>query len=343
MTAATSARKGLSWRLVLLGFFGLIALAMLGAVFIYFQYIKYDRVAALHLPPDTTFAARVDVEKSMLYEPFRKHLLPLFEDLLKDSKRNPEQAARLERIERHTGIELAVDIRELVVARGKTSSDWLVAIGGKFPKSGVIPGLFKVFQEEKLQASLSSDERLLQTRQGILIAQAEDGTLLAATSQSRLMAALPSQATHQRLGLSLEAAASFGLSGELLAPLASSPVSLLAPSLRTLAKLERLRGEVALGSVPTVTAVATLRPGSDTEGVLNEVRGVLDALKVVAALSPGQDIGGERALLQNAQLRTTGPEEVTLSAPWPREDIDRAAASLATAVRQSWPMLSTLL
>ena len=106
---------GLSYKAVYLVFFGLLLSAGIAAAVMYFKLLHYQRVAALHLPPDTTAAARIDVENVALFEPVRKHLLPLANTLRAG---DPRLKPRLKRLEQHTRIEFAVDLREIaVVAR----------------------------------------------------------------------------------------------------------------------------------------------------------------------------------------------------------------------------------
>src|SRR4051812_42419021 len=60
--------------------FGLsISLALVGGIWIFFKFVAYGRVAARHLPDDTTLAARIDVETLLISDPVRSRLLPLFD------------------------------------------------------------------------------------------------------------------------------------------------------------------------------------------------------------------------------------------------------------------------
>ncbi len=72
-------RTGLGHRSVFTVFGLTLALAFVGGVLIYFKFVAYGRVAARHLPDDTTLAARIDVETLLIAGPVRSRLLPLFD------------------------------------------------------------------------------------------------------------------------------------------------------------------------------------------------------------------------------------------------------------------------
>ena len=64
---------------------GLAALALTlvaaaGAWWAYRSLIHYERRAALHLPGDADFVARLDLEQVVMFEPVRKYLLPLIDE-----------------------------------------------------------------------------------------------------------------------------------------------------------------------------------------------------------------------------------------------------------------------
>ncbi|HMJ11893.1 MAG TPA: hypothetical protein VK524_10795, partial [Polyangiaceae bacterium] len=103
--SARSERKGLPYWVVASGFGALLALGIAVAVLIYFRLIRYERVAGYHLPQETTFAVRLDVEQAIVYEPFRRHLLPLANRGRGEQRTARVLEPRLDRIKRHTGIE----------------------------------------------------------------------------------------------------------------------------------------------------------------------------------------------------------------------------------------------
>jgi hypothetical protein len=331
--AAPRPRRGRSFRGVALGLGALTLLAVAIAGLLYFRLLRYERVAGLHLPADTTAAARVDVEKVVLFEPVRKHLLSLVDEL-GPSAVGGSLPPRLERIRRHTKVELVVDLREIAVARGPSWDDWVVVLGGLFPKKGVIAGLSEVLRAEGILWTLSPDATVLSAPTGAALGQASDGCLVLASSADRLKAALPAQATHLRLGLSLEAPGSFAENGAIARAVAASPPAFIVPALRDLAGVERVSGELSLGSVVNIETQIFLRAGSDAAAMKSRMENALAGLGRLSAMLPGQDIAGERAALANASVEAAGPDRLVVRLPWDREAVDRGAKSLADQIRR---------
>src|SRR5688500_1201740 len=100
--AAKGARTGLPYWAVAGGFGALLAVGSAGAVVIYFRLIRYERVVAPHVPRDAAFVVRLDVEQAIVYEPFRRHLLPLADRGRAPASAGPARVLepRLERIKR---------------------------------------------------------------------------------------------------------------------------------------------------------------------------------------------------------------------------------------------------
>ncbi len=207
---AVSFRR-LSWLAALLA-----ALAALGAYVAYAELLHYRRRAAEHLPADTLFAARVDVEQVLLFEPVRRHLLPLVEELPPPAQPAlPEAPGRLARL-RAAGLNLGLDLREIVVAT-TAGGGWLVALGGMFPEQGLLAVVEQVLHDENVGGWRRVDAGLERSPAGALRAQAEDGTLILASERATLAAALPASSRHRELGLERE-----GAGGAALAPQAAS-------------------------------------------------------------------------------------------------------------------------
>lgn len=326
--------RRVSWKLVMGALAALTLAAVVSAVVIYEKYIQYDRIAALHLPSDTTAVARVDVEKLALYDPVRRHLLPLLDDSWGGASAGPSSLpARRERIRVRTGVDLAIDLREIVVARGPTWNDWVVVVSGKFPHHGVVTGMAKVLAEEGAGWQLSPDKQSLLAPTGVALGQAADGSVILASSAARLGQALPSQDTYRRLGLDNQAAAAAVVSGPLLQSYASSPARFVAPSLARLQALERVSGVVQLGHPLQATVHVALRPDRAAAAMKQPLSALLGGLVRLSALVPGRDFGGERAALGRAAIQVAGPHQLDVRFSWKPEEVDRGAISLARAVR----------
>jgi hypothetical protein len=321
--------RGRSFKLVGGVFFALIALGLAGAAFVYVTMIRYERVAALHLPPAATSAVRVDLEKVVLYEQFRKHLLPLIDDLRRDS--GDQRPPRLKRIQAKTKIELALDIREIAAARG-AGGKWAIVVGGKFPKHGVIEGLAEVLREEGIEARLEANPRRLIVPSGVSIGQAEDGSIIVASSQDWLEGALPVQETHARLGLSREAAASFSTLAEPLAELGRHPAALAIPALREATRIRRVTAELAPGEPLQGTARVELEPGVEPAAAVARVQSLLSGLERLLRLA-GSDLAGEAAILGSAEVSPAGSDAVWVQFEWQHEQLDRGTRSLADQIR----------
>jgi hypothetical protein len=321
-------RKGVHWLAVLAGLAALFALAGGAALFGYFYFIRYERVAARHLPADTTAALRLDLEKVILFEPVRKHLFPLFDELGRGGQPGMSRARRLED---KTGVNIGIDCRELVLAQGPTSADWVLLVGGRFKGRNLIGGLGEVLREDGIQ--VSSEQQRLVFASGIAAAQAEDGTLVVAANRSRLESSLPEQQTYERLGLAPEGPGGFAVDGRLLREVASSPAAYVAPALRDLESVERITATLALGPQVTVDGRVAFMAQADVQALEERGRALLLTLSQLSSMLPGQDLAGERAALERASIEQTGERSLRVVVPWTREDIDRGAQALAAAVR----------
>jgi hypothetical protein len=193
--------RRLSWLAALLA-----AVAAAGAYVAYVELLHYRRSAAEHLPASAVFAARLDVEQVLLFEPVRRHLLPLIEVLppAPAQRDRAEQETRLARL-RAAGLNLGLDLREIVVA---TTADrgWLIVLGGLFPRTGMLDVVERMLHEENARGWARQGDRLELTSSGMALAQAADGTLILASGSATLAAALPPSTRYLELGLAREGA-----------------------------------------------------------------------------------------------------------------------------------------
>lgn len=324
--AAKGARTGLPYGVVAGGFGALLALGVAAAVVIYFGLIRYERVAAQHVPRDAALVVRLDVEQAIVYEPFRRHLLPLAE---RGRAATAGSAARvleprLERLKRHTGIELAVDMRELLVAFAPAPQHWLIVIGGKFPKQGVVQGLHALLLEEGIVAQLL-DEHRVTLANGAALGQAEDGALLFASSRAWLDAALPAQDAPEELAVSGRQAAALaaGARGVEVLPQIWPAFE---PTLPAELRIQQLHAEVALGAVPSLLARVRLAPGADTATAKARLSAVIAGAQASPA-GPGQTKSSERSGLEGLAIQDASEAELRIQGPWPRENLDLALRS----------------
>lgn len=181
--SSMSQRKSFSHRAVFLALAASLVLALGVAAYVFARYVRYRPLADRHLISDPAVVVRMDVEQAVVYEPFRRHLLPLLEL----GRRGPK--SRLERFESQTTIELGVDLRE-VVLETNTRGEFLIALGGHFRRDGVVRGARAMLAEEGIATAVSSSPERLVHASGVSFGVSRDGVLLLASSEALLLEAL---------------------------------------------------------------------------------------------------------------------------------------------------------
>lgn len=310
----------------------LLAVAAAGAYVAYVELLQYRRSAAEHLPPNTMFAARLDVEQVMLFDPVRRHLLPLIEVLppAPAGRDRAEHAAqtRLTRL-RSAGLNLGLDLRELVVA---TTADhgWLIALGGLFPEAGMVGAIERVLQEESVGGWQRLDDRLEFAPSGAVLAQAADGTLLLASERSTLASALPPSARYRTLGLARE-----GAGGAALAA-ATSPPWAAYPGPPNWLAARQVTGSLRLDRDLELTVSIDVGDTARARALLAEARRWASAGAGSSGDLPAgaSDPGGFWARTRSVELDGTS---LKLLSSWRTSDVDRSARELAAWVRRQLP------
>lgn len=201
---------------VVMGIFGvLLALGLTLAVVIHRRYVGFVRVAAHHVPPDTTLVVRWDVEKVSLFEPTRRFLLPLLdsvhgppyvpapnaapapngglEALPATGASAPKSAStaesRRDRFARESGAMISRDVREAVALFGPGEHDWAVVLAGSFPKTDLVAAAAHTLEAESWPWRPLGADRLVSPG-GAALGRASDGALVLASSAARLDAVL---------------------------------------------------------------------------------------------------------------------------------------------------------
>ncbi len=327
---APAERRSFSHRTVFTGLVVSLLFAMAVAVYIYLRYIRYERVASRHLPPGTVAALRVDLEKVVLYEPFRAHLMKLIDERPSSA---PDPTSRIERVKRHTGVEVGVDVREIVFGYGPSPLDWGVIVGGMFRKDAVVLGIERMMAEEGRPFARSQDGAVLVAPGGVAIAQAADGAVIIASSEARARASVPAGVEYQRLGLSEHGAGGYALSGDALRAWVPAPLRMLTPGLATLNDVARVRGDLTLGQDVTLTSLVDLTQGTGEEA-LGRVRSLLGSIEAASRLPlAGGALAGMGDLGSRLKLAPEAGSTVSLTGTWSRAEVDRAAARLAELLR----------
>lgn len=310
---------------MLLGLLALMLVAVGTFVGLYFRFVSVPRVAAYHVPPGARFAARLDLQQIALFAPIREHVVPV---LLQRRGQPPDQKGQLERIEASTGINLGMDVMELVVVQRRGALGAVVA--GRLPDEGVAAGILEYLGPDNDRGCTLRGERLCCRAPELCLEQASDGALVIATNAALLEAMLPSSDGYQELGLEPEGPGSFG--GSLADfDLRGVPVLGTSSALAVAANVARVEGKIRLEQEVTLRIEAVPRPGTSLSGLPERLESVRTALTTAALFAPGQDIAGERALLARLRFGTEGAR-VTAEAEWQRHEIEQAARSLGAVL-----------
>lgn len=179
-------RPGLSSKVVLFWLFFALSAALGLAVWIWGRFVRFEPIAARHMPPDVSVAARIDVEQVVVYQPFREAFLPLFEA----GRELP--GSRMAHLEQETSIEILVDLREAVLAQDR-AGHWVLALGGHFRRDGLLDGVERMLTSEGVKVHRADGPPHLVLPTGAAFAGAADGTLVLASSSDALRRALPSK------------------------------------------------------------------------------------------------------------------------------------------------------
>lgn len=293
----------------------------------YRMLIHYERRAALHIPADVGFAARIDLEQVVLFEPVRKHLLPLINELPlgpagAEAGKGPD---RLTRLRERVGLNLALDLREVMFAEEGRSGQWVLVLGGLFDQRGVVPAIASVLHEEGALDAAQTEGELRFERWGVTLGQADDGCLVLASSSSMLRRALQVTERFAELGLPREGAAAAALTAEHARSWlgGDSAFAFDEPAVRRIVGTLGLGDALQLELRIQVQRAAELPP--IRAGILRWRETYVSALPFI----PQADWGGERALLARARVSEPSETLMIVSSSWERAELDRAAQSLA--------------
>ncbi len=319
-------RSGIPGGVVVLALLVIVGLAVSGLWFAYAKLVGYERRVALHMPPGARLAVRVDLEQVVLFEPVRRHVFPVVSRELTGSE-------GLREFEAATGIELSSELRELMFVQPASGAGWFFAAGGLFPNEGVVEGLGDLLNQRGVTGCSVERARLSCENQGFFAQQADDGVLMIASEPALIAAAERPNSEHERLGLELDDAAGFGIDGSWLRQLGrlgSLPVvNSVVPGLEPLSQVQSASGHVDLGTESVLTVTLRPTPDTDLHPLVPAVKNMLEGLSKLMALTAHQDLAGERTMLTTARVLPGPDGTVAIVSVWQRQDIDRAARSLA--------------
>jgi hypothetical protein len=307
-------RKSVSGRALAL-YSALLATMLVALAFVaYRELLHYERRALRHVPTGATLVVRVDLEQLSLFEPVRKHLLSLVDRVALgtdgDLAAQDAHSGRLARLRKDAGLNLGLDLRELVFANLADGDGWVLAAGGLFSDADLIERVASVLAAEP-GARLRREGALLLIGAGNLtLGRAADGILLLGSSPQALERAMLPSGPQPTIGQ--DGAASF---------FATS----LGPQDDTTA-LERIRGRLDYGDPFTLT----LEVEHAASAALDPRRALERWLHVdTSSFTPSVDWGGERALLARAEFAATSPTLTRVTTTWDHAEVDRTCRSLA--------------
>jgi hypothetical protein len=318
----TSNQRGVGAGKVGLGLivFGVLVLGAFGIG--YFRLVHYSRSAAQHLPADTVLAFHLDLEQAIVFAPFREHVFGALERV----QQRPGSGQRLRRLQQHTGVNLGLDLREILLARGAGEDDWMLVVGGLFPRAGVVQGLLALLQEEGVSdCQLRAQLRLACAGLPLWVQQASDGVLIATVNEALLERVLAAGDNNRRRGFIGDAAGSFYIAGGLLEGLPAVK--------RALGSVSAFKGRLLLGTESRIQVDVVAGPGQDRQQLVASTQAAMQIVQGLLALRPGRDFAGERALLARAQVSAVD-SGAQVTALWKREEMDLGARSLAAALER---------
>ena len=309
---------------------GLVA-AAIGAAALWVFVLRAPARAIRHVPSNATLVARVDLGEIALFGPVRKHLVPLFdapEAPASGASATPSASAgadRVDRIRQETGVDLRRDVREVVIASVDATS-WVALFGGRIERGRFVAGMDRVLRDDGAGGWQLEGDRLVGPR-GVVIAQADDGTLVLGTDRSLVGAALPETDDAAHLGLPDGGAVAIVITKPAWSGASTALFAL--PHGGVLGKVDGASGRFALGDAPALT-LRLEAAGGDAVALQADLASMLDEVRAVFTILP--DLVGEKAALRGARLRVDGGA-VVVEAPWPLEALDRACDRFAGVVR----------
>lgn len=328
-SAVPRARRSVSFRALALIATALVLLASLGVYIAYRQLIHYERRAVEHLPLNTALVARLDLEQVVLFEPVRRHLLPVVNALPLGGQPAPNAGIDLDRLamlRELAGINLGFDLREIVVAVVAPTGGWAVVLGGLFDKDRMLEGVERLLRAEGVAWSRVGDTLRLEFL-GVALGQAQDGSLIVASSPEVLESALPATHRYRELRVSKEGAGGIFFAPDSLRRWLGDSVAWLGGSWLT--RLEHVAVSLELGERLELVGRFEVEAASDLERVAQGIQTWLRSFDSLARFVPKADWGGERAILARARLVETSATSLKLTSAWERSEFERALRSLA--------------
>lgn len=315
--------RAFSFRAVAVGALALALVIVLVVGFLYIRFVRYERVAVHHIPKGATVALRLDVQQAVLYEPFRRHLLPL---LGGPSRPPAEGDARVLAFERRSGIGRA-DLREVVVFRGPGPKDWAIVLGGIFHRTPSRSALATELAAVDSQWKLGQDGLVKYGDTGLSAADASDGVIIVASSAEVVSAAL--SPVEPGLLLPVTGAGGFEVTRAAIGEPGAGDGA-WNPLLASLRRMDSLSGQITLDER---VALALSPVSADAAAARTTALQGFDILRGFsrAEVSPFAQFLREGA--DRGRVSEGGPDGPSVVLVWEREELDRAFEAAADWIR----------
>jgi hypothetical protein len=311
----------------------IVLLASAGAWVAYRRLIHYERRAALHLPAGTDFAGRVDVERIVLFEPVRRHLLPLINELpLTEGQPGASHTTgapdRLTRLRQAAGLNLGLDLREIAFASAGGNGAWALVFGGLFPDHGLVSAIEQVLRAEGSAALRRQGDLLVFQPWGAALGQAADGVLILADTPETLTSALSESTRLNDLGLPREGAAGMAIATPRLLDALRGAAQ--GPSADWVGSIERVVAVASIGQDVQVQVSAHIAPSQAQARVAPAFDHWRQSVPTVAgSTNSSADWAEEWGLMARATPLPSTGNIIVFATYWHRPELDRAARNLA--------------
>lgn len=308
-----------------------LVLGGLAALAVYLLVFQARARAVRHIPSNVNLVARFDLVDLALFAPVRKHLAPLLSAAPPTApSTSPPTPSRVARFREATGIDLGRDPREVVLASLDATS-WVALVGGHLARGRFVSGMERLLRDEGVADWHREGELLVGPLGAVIVAQADDGTVIIGTDASLVAAALPATDDASQLRVPTDAAATFVVTAPAWSGLASELPHL--PHGSVFGKIERATGRLTLGDAPAVSLRLDATSG-DAPALMKELEAALDEARALHLLVP--DVLGEKSALRSTRL-TVVDGAVHADAPWPYDALDRACERLGSALARVLP------
>lgn len=327
VTAPTEERRAVSFRSLAFAALVFGCLIAAGMWVAYAKLIHYERRATLHLPPEPDFVARLEVEQVALFEPVRRHLLPLINRL--PLAHAPDHAGaiasdRLALLREHAGLNLGFDLREILVATAQGGQRWVLVLGGLFPRQGLVSSIERALAADGVSGLTRAGDALLFAPWDVALGQATDGTLILASHREVLESALSPSARSDELGIASEGAGSVLLSGEAF----RSAWGRSEDSWQ--AAIERISVTLQLAQQFELATRIELRPAAEPRAVLAGLERGAAAAGAPAFFDPRADWAAEWLSSARSSPLDDSENVIKFTASWRTSELDRNARGLAS-------------